>query len=103
MTEQQTTAQQTTAQKLEQLGFTDAIYEPLIARTAKVMHREIDADPDLADRVFDRIRDDLYPFEVHADNFDQLKQNWVKEQATALHAEHAKAWLTPFRVVASLF
>ena len=94
--------QQTTAEKLEQLGFTDAIYEPLIVRTARVMHREIDADPELADRVFDTIRDDYDPYPIE-ERYDTFLDNWVNEQATALHAEQAKAFLTPFRVIASLF
>ena len=96
------TAQQTTAEKLEQLGFTDEIYAPLIAHTAKVMHKQIESDPDLADRVFDTIRAELAPYPIE-ERYDLFLDNWVKEQATALHAEHARAWLTPFRVVASLF
>ena len=97
------TAPQTTAEKLIGLGFTDEIYAPLIAMTCQVMHRQIDADPELTDRVFDRIRDDLYPLPVHADNFDQLKSNWVNDQATALHREHGLNLIAPFKVIASLF
>ena len=95
-------AQQTTAEKLTELGFSDAIYAPLIAHTAKVMHREIESRPDLADRVFDTIRDALAPYLIE-ERYEVFLENWVKEQATALHNEQARAWLTPFRVMASLF
>ena len=94
--------QQTTAEKLTGLGFSDAIYEPLIVRTARVMHREIDADPELADRVFDSVREDYAPYPVQ-ERYEIFLENWVQEQATALHDEQAKAFLTPFRVIASLF
>ena len=94
--------QQTTAEKLSELGFSDAIYECLIIRTARVMHREIDADSELADRVFDTIRDDYDPYPIQ-ERYDIFLEKWVRENAEALHAEQAKAFLTPFRAIASLF
>ena len=91
-----------TEQKLIELGFGE-VYSVTIRRTGEQMHAQIAADPDLADRVFDLIRDALYPFPVHADNYDQLLANWVQEQADALHRERAKALIAPFRLIANLF
>ena len=91
-----------TEQQLTELGFLD-VYSETIRRTARRMHAQIVADPYLADRVFDLIRDALYPFPVHADNYDQLLANWIQEQADTLHRERAKAMLTPFRMIANLF
>ena len=91
-----------TEQKLTELGFLE-VYSHTIRLTGQRMHAQIAADPYLADRVFDLIRDALYPFPVHADNYDQLLANWVKEQADALHRERAKALIAPFRLIANLF
>lgn len=93
-----------TEQKLIELGFlTELIYSVTIRRTAEKMHAAVENDPYLADRVFDLIRDALYPFPVHADNYDPLLSNWVKEQADGLHRERAKALIAPFRLIANLF
>ena len=96
------TVQQTTAQKLTELGFTDELYAHTIARTAQVMHRQIAANPDLADRVFDRIRDELAPYPIE-EGYDVFLFNWVDEQAKALHAERVKDFTAPFKAIASLF
>ena len=96
------TQQQTTAQKLTELGFTDELYQITIGRTAQVMHKQIDADPDLADRVFDTISDTYAPYPVE-EHYDVFVFNWINEQATALHNERAKDFLAPFKAIASLF
>lgn len=87
---------------LDRLGFTD-FFRATINSTARRMHEQIDNDPDLADRVLDEIRDSHAPDPVDKKNYEQVMQDWVYEQAAALHREWAKAFLTPFKVMANLF
>lgn len=96
------TAHQTTAEKLTALGFTDEIYAATTLRTVQVMQKQIDADPDLADRVFDIIRDEYTPYPIQ-DIYHLFLQDWIQEQANALHREHTKNLIAPFKAIASLF
>ena len=96
------TAHQTTAEKLTELGFTDELYAVTILRTVQVMHKQIDADPELADRVCDRIRDEYAPYPIQ-EIYHLFLQDWVQEQANALHREHTKNLIAPFKAIASLF
>ena len=96
------TAHQTIAQKLTELGFTDEIYAATRLRTVQVMHKQIDADPDLADRVFHRIRDEYAPYPIKG-IYHLFLQDWVQEQANALHREHTQDLIVPFKAIASLF
>ena len=93
-----------TEQRLIELGFlTELIYSVTIRRTAEKMHAAVENDPDLTDRVFDEIRDSLYPVPVDGGNWAQQLDNWIQEQATALHNERGLALIAPFKAIGSLF
>ena len=75
-----------TLKKLTDLGFI-SIFRIRLNDTIDLMHRQIDGMPDLADKVFDEIREESDPNPVDKDNYDEVLNNWVFEQAKALHAE----------------
>lgn len=91
-----------TQEKLTELGFGD-VYGFTIARTCQKMHRQIDKNPELAERVREEIRQENAPNPVDADNYNLLLYNWVNENAEALHRDRANALLSPNNVVADSF
>ena len=91
-----------TEQQLTQLGFGE-VYDLTIRRTAENMHEAVENDPDLTDKVFDTIRDALYPYPVHGGNWELQLDNWIQEQAEALHRERGLALIAPFKAIGSLF
>lgn len=91
-----------TQDKLTALGFGDVL-SVTIARTCQKMHREIEQNPKLAEKVLAEIRESESPNPVDPDNLDLLIYNWVSEQADALHRDYTKAVVAPFKAVGSLF
>ena len=89
--------------KLLGLGFSEAICTQSIDKTAKVMHAEIDTNPELSVKVLDEVRNDSNPYPVDKDNYNEKLQNWIDRHTEALHREKQDAMLTPFKVIATLF
>ena len=75
-----------TLKKLTDLGFI-AIFRISVDDTVKIMHRQVDGMPDLAVKVLDALRDWHAPNSVDKENHDEVLENWIQEQAEALHAE----------------
>lgn len=89
-------------EKLFRLGFSDAICTYSIDKTAAVMHREIDTDPELAARVLAELQDESNPYPVTKVNYDSKLQDWIQHHANGIHAEQAKAMIAPFKAMLSL-
>ena len=75
-----------TLKKLTDLGFI-SIFRIRLNDTIDQMHRQIQGMPDLADKVLDEIRETHDPDPVDKDNYDEVLNNWVFDQAKDLHAE----------------
>ena len=97
----QPTREPTTQEKLTALGFSD-VYDFTIGRTCQRMYKEIALNPQLADEVFDTIREEYTPYPIE-ERYDVFLDKWVREQAEAVHNERAKAWAIPFGVIANLW
>ena len=85
------------------LGFSKDICTPTINMTIDVMHSEIENNGDVAIRVLNELHTYNAPYTVDKDNYEDKLQAWIEEQANALHREHTRAMLTPFKVIANLF
>lgn len=89
-------------EKLFRLGFTDAICTYSIDKTAEVMHREIDTDPELAARVLAELRDESNPYPVTKANYEVKLNDWIQTHANGIHTEKTKQMIAPFKAVLSL-
>lgn len=89
-------------ENLFRLGFTDAICTFSIDKTAEVMHREMDENPDLAVNVLAELQEESNPYPVTDANDETKLRDWIQHHANGIHAEQAKAILAPFRVMLSL-
>ena len=90
-------------EKLFRLGFTDAICTYSIDKTAEVMHRQIDTDPELAARVLAELQAESNPYPVTKENYEVKLQDWIETHANGIHAEQTRAMLAPFKAMLSLF
>ena len=88
---------------LVDLGFSNAICAATIGLTIDAMHTEIENNGDVAVRVLNELHTYHTPYTVDKDNYEDKLQAWIEEQANALHREHTRAMLTPFKVIANLF
>lgn len=75
-----------TLKHLTELGFIN-IFRPSVDETFEVMYEQIEGKTDLAAKVLDELHDWHAPYIVHKDNYDDVLQDWVEEQANALHSE----------------
>lgn len=90
-------------EKLLRLGFSRDICTYSIDKTAEVMHREIDRNPELAARVLCELQDESNPVPVTKVNYEVKLQDWVEHHANGIHTEKTQQRIAPFKAVLSLF